>query len=407
MSSSLLLAIKSWNNGVTPGAAEKYDNDSGIWTNITSDPAMTADGNSTLTCKGGWDGNRWYIISSSGGLHAYTPTTDTWTTNLVSGSNIITGNLRWCMASDGSYIYILNDGNGFRRYDPSLDVLTALMSPPGTAFGNALFLTYDGSGSIYGSKGDDDPAVISKYDIVSNTWTQLPSGGWSTGTSRMGNGLGNWSAFLSGALWLVYADGTSATLRAFRYDPVGNTWTTKATQATDTSYNYASPGGEDSDSSIRVWSQNSGAASYVYNIALDSWSSSTVSPNAFVQGTNCAVTRLFSASFVWYQSDGVTTLPITVDLGTGVLSQTLTYHAKVKTPVGRAAGVTVSVPDNITTDAEDVVTICQTSGGTFGKSFSTGALNPGDEFDVFISLTISASQTLGLAKRFFLEISSN
>ena len=75
--------------------------------------------------------------------------------------------------------------------------------------------------------------------------------------------------------------------------------------------------------------------------------------------------------------------------------------------MGRAAGVTVSVPVNTSTDAEDPVRICQTLNGTYATSFSTPALNPGDEFDVYLKFAPTAQQTLGLAKRFVLEVSSN
>jgi hypothetical protein len=67
--------------------------------------------------------------------------------------------------------------------------------------------------------------------------------------------------------------------------------------------------------------------------------------------------------------------------------------------------VTVSVPVNTSTDAEDPVTICATVGGVYGTSFTTGALNAGDEFDVFIKFSPTLQQTLGLIKRFSLQIS--
>src|SRR5581483_7775018 len=199
--------------------------------------------------KGGWDGNRWYTISGTGGLHAYTPTTDSWVGPLVSGTVIIpaTSNThQWCMCSDGAYVYILSDSNDLRRYDPSIDQLTSLASPPGSAYANTMFLSYDGSGSIYGCRGGDNPSLIGKYNIASNSWTTLPSGGWSTQFQGGAGGsfrAGSWPAFLQGSLWLLFCDQTDV-FRVYQYSPSGNIWTTKATSNSTAGIQASSPGGE-------------------------------------------------------------------------------------------------------------------------------------------------------------------
>jgi hypothetical protein len=409
--SSFLYTQKGWKNsgGGDGMAAEKYNNDTGIWTDIASVNAQDTITTLFSNCnRGGWDGSRWYVISVTGGLHAYSPGSNTWTGPLVSGSTIISGltpqNSHWSMCSDGSYIYILASRNDFRRYDPSSDSLTTLSIPGGSSYAATMFLCYDGSGSIYGSKGGGNPANISKYDIGRNTWTQIASGDWS---SQMGAGSASWAVVLKGDLWMIQVNNNVVILRAYQYVTSGNYWITKATQSNNDYYRPVSPGGEDTDTTIRIWPNNSGVASSVYDIVQDTWSAGAASPNTFTQGNNSVVSRVFSAAFTWYQSDGTTAIPITVDLGSGVQGQTLTYHAKVTTPVSRSNGVTISVPTNTASDAPDAVTICATVGGSYSTSFATGALNAGDQFDVFIKVTPTAAQALGLLKRFSLEIISN
>lgn len=402
---SLLLTLDGWVNNQTGQTGRQYNNDTGIFSTIATDNESVTglSSNNTLSHKGGWDGNRWYIISATGGLHAYTPTTNSWVGPLVSGTVINSSHTaNWCMSSDGAYVYILSDANDFRRYDPSLDIVTTLQTPPGS-YAPSMFLTYDGSGTIYGSKGDGFPATIAKYNIATNSWTAVASGDWSA--SILANARGTWPAYLQGNLYLILAD-SGSTMRAYQYVVSGNVWNTKGTDSF-TTMRASSPGGEDSDTTIRVW-EAAGNPSHIYNVVTDTWTTGASSPIAFnLEGTNFAVTRVFSAAFTWYQADGTTQLPITVNLGAAVLSQTLTFHAKVKTLVGRAAGVTVSVPVNTTTDAEDPVVIAPVVGGPYTTSFVTGALNLGDEFDVFISLAPTAAMSLGFAKRFSLQVTPN
>jgi hypothetical protein len=405
-----LFTLNGWpSSPTTDNTVRDYDIDSGIWsTSHATTPfvgKVTSTG--TQTQFGAWDGNRWYVISPTGGLYAYTPATDTWSGILAGSGAIIGGTVEdanWVMTSDGTYVYILSNQNDFRRYDPNSDTLSALATPPGTAYATTLFLTYDGSGSIYGSKGGGNPAAIAKYDIATNIWTQIASGGYST---DMGNGFATWAFYLQGNLWMLQIGANVNTLRAYQYVVSGNTWITKATQTINDVQRPCGPGHEQSDSSIRVWPDDTGNPSYVYDTITNTYAAGANSPVAFKQGLNWAVTRAWNAAFVWYEQDGTTLLATTVNLGSAVLGETITYHIKVKTPVARAAGVTVSVPPNITTDAEDSVTICATSNGTFGTSFSTGALALNDTFDVFLRLTATSQQSLGLTKRFALKITPN
>lgn len=406
-----LLTLERWENSpAVNNVVRSYDLDSGLWVNTLASPPfqgqVASAGNHTEF--GAWDGNRWYVISPTGGLYAYTPTTDSWSSILAVTGSIITGLVEdkdWVMTSDGTYVYILSNANDFRRYDPGLNSLQTLSTPPGSAYDRTLFLTYDGSGSIYGSKGGGNPATIAKYDIATNAWTAVASGDWS---SDMGNaGAVTWAFFLQGSLWMIQVGNNANLLRAYQYVVSGNVWITKATQGTGNRYQTSPPGHEESDSSIRIWDNSTLDPSYIYDINANTWTAGAAPPVNFTQGSNWAVTRVWNAAFLWYESDGTTLLSTTVNLGSATLGDEITDHIKIKTPVGRAAGVTISVPVNTTTDAEDPVLICATALGSYSTSFSTGALAVDEEFDVFLKLTPTSAQTLGLAKRFVLKVTPN
>lgn len=404
-----LFTLNGWPASPTVSTVVRsYDIDAGIWsTSLAPTPFQGTTATSSNNVQfGGWDGNRWYVVSPTGGLYAYTPADDTWSGLLGGSGAIMNGtaeDVNWVMASDGAYIYILSSSNDFRRYDPSSNTLSSLSTPPGSAYARTLFLCSDGSGSIYGSKGGGSPAAIARYSISTNVWTAVSaSGDWVT---DMGGGQATWAFFLQGRLWMIQVGTANNILRAYKYTPASDLWENKATFTNGNRFAPPAPGHEESDSSIRIWTNNAGDPSEVYDINANTWSAGAAPPVTFLQGVNWAVSRVYSAAFVWYESDGTTLLATTVDLGTAVLGQELTYHAKVTTPVGRAGGVTVSVPNNTSTDAEDPVRICATVGGTYATSFATGALAAGDQFDVFVKFSPTASQTLGLLKRFSLQIS--
>src|SRR5438046_236579 len=140
MSTSLLLSLEGWpNSPSTDNVVQSYNNDSGIWVNTFASPPFVGKVISSSNRRegGGWDGNRWYVVSPTGGLYAYTPTTNTWSGILAGSGSIINGTVEdtdWVMCSDGAYVYILSDANDFRRYDPSLDTLTSLSTPPGASY---------------------------------------------------------------------------------------------------------------------------------------------------------------------------------------------------------------------------------------------------------------------------------
>jgi hypothetical protein len=406
--SSLLYTLEGWPS--SPGSnniARSFNNDSLVWSTAIAAPPFTGQVPSTdfgQRQNGGWDGNKWYVIGPDGKLYAYNPGGNTWSSALFGGTVIISGTVstqKWCMASDGRFIYILDSGSGFRRYDPNADTLTGLSAIPGNSFSAKMLLVYDGDDTLYGYKGGtDNPHQIAKFTISTNTWTVLPS--QATLNTDLVNNYTTWAAFLGGKFWLLYHTGTTA--KAFVYDPSGNTWTAKATFGAATGNVLpAARGGEMTDSTIRLWTIDPGEATVDYNVGTDTWSRGPNSPVTFRQGGNHAITRLFQPIFTWLESDGVTPASITELLGTLTQGDTTTAHLKVKTAQAHAGGATVSVPASFTTDAEDPVTICATAGGVYSTSFTTAALNANDVFDVFVKVAPTVLQTPGLTKLFHLR----
>lgn len=404
--STFLYSLEGWTTLPTVNnIVRRFDNDVGNWvSNLVAPPFQGGVvSTSTLRQQGGWDGNRWYVISPSGTLYAYTPFTASWSSTLVSGSVLFSSpeDRRWTMCSDGRYLYILSDGFDFRRYDSTNDSITALQANPGAAYGGSIFLVHDLSGSIYGYKGDSS-AQIYKYSIGNDSWTAL-----ATQATMVSDGLGTnaFAAYLQGKLWVLYRV-SNTNLKAFSYNPNTNTWTAGAASGVTFNGTEAFPYGEENDHTIRLWG-TTGGGSYSYNINSAVFASVFPLPWTPVQGTNWTVARQYQAAFVWYESDGTTLLAATKAFGTLSVGQTITVQVKVKTLVGRAAGITISVVPNAQTDAEDPVTICNTSNGTYATSFTTGALSANDFTSVFVKITPTISQTLGLSKILDLEVVGN
>jgi hypothetical protein len=405
---SLLYTLEGWpNSPSSDNVARKFDNDSLLWSTVANSPftgqVVSQDNNKRQT--GGWDGSFWYVIGPDGKLYRYNPSANTWSAALFGGVAIIGGTIEdqwWAMTSDGRYVYILASSGDFRRYDPNNDTLSALPTPPGT-YGNNIFLTYDGSANIYGSKGDSTGQFY-KFTLAGSAWSSIATQG--TLTSDIAAGVAPCPAFLGGKLYVVYGF-SGTTVKAFQYDPSGNSWTAKATAAAGFAPSPSSRFGEDTDSSIRMWGDNAGDPSFIYNIGTNAWTSAAAHGFTFRQGGNFAVTRKFSSDFTWYLADGVTQASTTPLLGTFVPGQTTTFHYKVKSTSARSLGVTVSVPTIVTSDAEDAVTICATVGGTYGTSFSSAALNAGDFFDVFVKVSPTANQSAVDDKLFNLQIVPN
>jgi hypothetical protein len=400
-----IYSFRGW--ATSPGNNDTYefDLDTGLWTQITDPPfaGVVTSVDTQVVQRGGWDGDRWFVCAPTGGLYSYNPSTTSWRQETT--GSIFTGtaeDVNFVMTSDGRFVYILSSSDDFRRYDPVSGSLTTLAAPPGSSYSDSIFAVYDASGSIYASKGGGTPAAIGKYDIATDSWTQVASGAWS---SLLNSAFGVWAAFLRGRLWILVQ--AANTFRAYEYVPSGNTWTTKADDGGNaTNIPGHCVGGETTDITIRVWKEGQVGAR-VYNIEDNTWANAPAVPFTSQGGTNFAVARVFNPEFEWFLDDDTTEAPSLIDLGDATVGDTLTYEVRVRTPVDRAAGVTVTIPNTTTTDAEDVVTICATSNGTYGTSFSTGALAANDMFSVFVKVIPTSQQTLGLSKRFNLKIVPN
>lgn len=404
--SSFLYTLQGWPSSPSSNqVAERYNNDTNIWSTIASTPftGQVVSSSTNFRQVGGWDGNKWYVIGPDGKLYAYAPLSNTWSAALFGGVAIIGGTVEdqnWCMCGNGSFVYILSSSGDFRRYDPSADTLTALSTPPGT-YGPKLFLVFDGDDAIYGYKGDTTGQFY-KFTISTGVWASIAT--QATLVTDIGGGVAPCAAFLQGKLYVGYGLGGN-TAKMFAYTPGANTWAAKASQGGLTfAPNPDSPYGEDTDGSIRLWTDGSGNSSVVYSIGGDSWAVGSSSGFNIAQGGNWAVTRTFTPDYVWLEADGTTPANLTEVLGTLAAGDSITAHLKVKTPVSRGGGATVSVPATPLTDAEDVVTVCQTVGGVYSTSFTTAALNANDIFDVFIKVSPTSAQSLGFSKLFNLKV---
>jgi hypothetical protein len=400
-----IYTFQGWSTGGGNNDAYEFDLDTGLWTQIADPPfaGVVSSADTFVVQRGGWDGDRWFVCAPTGGLYSYAPSDTSWRQETT--GSIFTGtaeDVHYVMCSDGRFVYILSNSNDFRRYDPVSGSLTTLQTPPGSSYSDSIFAVYDGSGSIYASKGGGSPAIIGKYDIATDAWTQTATGAWNT---MLNAAFGTWAAFLGGRLWILVQDAN--TFRAFEYVPSTDTWTTKANDGgSATNVPGHCVGGETTDITIRVWKESQVGAR-VYNIEDNTWANAPATPFSTAGGTNFSVARVFNPEFEWFLDDDTTPAPSLIDLGDATVGDTLTYEVRVQTPVARAAGVTVTVPNTTSTDAEDVVTICATEGGTYGTSFSTGALTANQMFSVFVKVIPTSQQTLGLSKRFNLKIVPN
>jgi hypothetical protein len=404
--SSFLYTLEGWpSSPASNSVAREYNNDTNTWSTIHSTP-FTGQVVSTSTGvrqTGGWDGNKWYVIGPDGKLYAYSPLSDTWSSALVGGTAIVGGTVEdqnWCMCSDGRFVYILASSGDFRRYDPTADTLTSL-SLLGGSYGAKLFLVFDGDDSIYGYKGDTSGQFY-KYTISTGVWATIAT--QATLVSDISVGVAPCAVFLQGKLYIAYGFG-GTTVKAFGYTPGSNTWAALATAALGSfAPNPDCRYGEDTDGSFRLWQDGAAQDSAIYTIGTNAWAAGSPSGINFNQGGNWVVTRAFSPDYLWLAADGVTPTDPTESQGTAATGEVDLFHYKIQTPVSRAGGATVSVVATPLTDAEDCVTICQTENGTFGTTFTTAALNANDVFDVFVKLSPTNAQSLGLNKLYNLKV---
>lgn len=400
---SYLYTTEGYATGATGSIAHRYNNDTGVWTTLTSPPAGPAVSSASIVRQeGGWDGNFWYTILENGKLYRYNPATDTWSGSLASGTVIIAATIEdqnWSMCSDGRFIYIFTS-SGFRRYDSTNDALTILTDQSLGSFGPRIYTVYDGFDIIYLERGAYSQFNPAAYTISTMSWSQL------SGNVTVANTLDLYAEYLGGRLWVITGE-TQGTMHAYMYAPASGTWTTKSTHGSANGIRATSVYGELNDSTVRIWCDTApGAGQFTaldYNIANDSWADGPTTAWDTRQGANWAVGRAFNPTFTWYLADGVTPAAADVDVGGVSVGDSILYHFTLLSLVDRAGGATISVPPLALTDAEDPVTVCATANGTFAASFVTGPIIGGVLFDVYVRIVPTNQQTLGLSKTFNLR----
>lgn len=390
------------NSGPPPTTFHSYDNDSGVWTAYSGWPdAVIGTLNTGQRQQGGWDGTYWYLIGTDGKLYRMLGSTRVWSAALAGGAAFFasadSNNHHWQMAADGKFVYLLFDGNDFRRYDPGADTLTALIAPPNGSppAGARSFLAYDGVDTLY---CNGPTGTIRQYGIGAATW--------STPATAAITGSDAWAAavFLQGALWYFSDDaGGGLHVSVWRYDPTGNSWAAKTASGAISNLPGCTPVAEDTDGTIRIWRSTD---SLVYNVGTDAWASGAAPAVDLTgrQGANWAVARTFAPRYIFFAADGVTPLPADDALGTLVIGQTLSLLIKVQAVAAVPGGAVVAVVPSVETDAAQVVTVASTLSGTYTPGFTTAALTIGQLFSVFIRVAPSLAQTSGLTKPWKLRV---
>jgi hypothetical protein len=411
---SKLFQLEGWpSSPSSDNNAHAYNNDTGIWDTGGAPAAPPFTGQVTSTGArrqiGGWDGNFWYVTGPDGKLYRYNPGANTWSAALAAGAVLVSGTIyqqHWCMCSDGRFVYHLTSGGGFRRYDTVNDTLQSLPAIPGGTMDRNCLLIYDGNDTVYGYAGPNPgDGALAKYTISTNLWAALPTLAGISGTT-----FPIFGAYLAGKLWVIRAQ-NQQTSQAYAYDPVGNAWANKATVFAGNGMDPTCPFGEIDDHTIRVWSNVTPSAGEFralnYDVLADTWALNVNSSFNTLQGSNHAVTRLINPTFSWFQADGVTPAAPTILLPGMNVGDVVSLHLVVQTPVSRALGATVSVPALIGGTGNLGLSVCATANGTYGASFSTGALAAGQTFDVFVKVAPTSSQSLGLSANGTLKVVGN
>jgi hypothetical protein len=258
------------------GSCESYSNpwmtDNVVWSVIASAPAPFG----RAAC--GMLGNYWYLWGEQNTNvgRALNLTTEAWEATTAPTY----GNCNWCGVTTDQHIYIVGRydggyGNEFQRFTPTAGGPTGtwdLMAPyPQTACG--VCGVWDGGDNIYACGGNTFLNTY-KYSISGNAWTELAplpaqmkyhGGAWINGMFHVIGGV------------------TSPYNLHYAYDPVANTWSTKASVPTpvgfatfSTTTNGAllfSVGGGGGYSS---WPATTNVQ--IYDPTTDSWTQETVIP---------------------------------------------------------------------------------------------------------------------------------
>ena len=194
--------------------------DLGAWTTQAAIPdpvygaAMAAQGDMLYSFGGG---------SAGTDAYRYDPGTNAWTPIAPLPAEHLYGSA----VSDGTYVYILNGGNGsggagarLDRYDPATDSYTTLAAPPvPTGLQGAALL----DGKIYRVAGNSYPTQttsVDVYTIATDTWAPIGTvADYPLAVGGLSAAAANGAIFAAGG-----ADDVTMTNKAYRYDPGTNTW---------------------------------------------------------------------------------------------------------------------------------------------------------------------------------------
>lgn len=190
------------------------------------------------------------------------------------------------IAFDGvRYFYFYTFDSGFAprfgRYDPTTDTWDELTNP-GTVFGSTLHASafYNDKIYIFGANEVAGSLLVTRiYDVLTDTW--------STGTNTPSDGTnaeGRPQAFAAVVGTKIYViggtqfSGSGNGTRVDEYDPVGNTWATKAAVPTG----LEAPGGAVIGSVIHIVGGRSGPSLYenhdAYDTVGNSWTTYSDTP---------------------------------------------------------------------------------------------------------------------------------
>jgi hypothetical protein len=415
-----IYTLEGWvNAAASDNIVRRYDGAANVWRADLAAPPFTGQlvsFDADIRMQGAYDGAYWYVIGADGKLYRYNPTLDSWSAALAGGVVLPVGGTPedhpFLMTSDGRFVYIMDGpsktgstSSTFRKYDPqgnSLSTLTGMIGGQVFSWGKSL-LVWDGADGIYSTHGDVATSTFYRYSISGNTWTALAAPPAALLTMSSGTGV-CWGGFLQGKLY--YLGQSGGVCQAFQYNPSGDTWTVKATQALSFAIQGAQPFGEIDDNRIIIFARDTNQGGAMYDVGANTWSAMTFSVyNGAAQGGNFAVSKRISPGAIWYASDGTTLLDVSQVLGTVAVGGTITYHAVVKLNADRPGGVTIRVLSDAAQDADDAVTLSATSGGSYTTSFATAAVVAGQAIDVYLKVVPTLLQTQGTGKTFQLDVS--
>lgn len=245
------------------------------WTNKTAPPL-------NLRILVAYQGKLYAEPMNSNKFYEYNPVTDTWTEKAPKiGSNYYSGEIE--VAGDYIYYSVNNSVNSssisFLRYDIKSNTWTQLPSAPSKL--RAEELVYDGGDYIYCATFDYNiPGPLLRYSISANSWVTMPTP--VNPASLAYDGM----AFKNGKLYFC----TSLNNSFYSYDPITTTYTSLA------------------NTPDKDWVLTNGDGNYLYSasstgihrydISTNTWTNlPTVTSNSLVyMGPSCSLTGTVTAT---------------------------------------------------------------------------------------------------------------